>query len=469
MSIKTLALRNFKRFDRFSIDLDRGVIAILGENSSGKSSILKAILGLKQTVAASNEHEGWAANGEYVDLGTYRDYIHKKDIKKAFAISLTLNADTLDPNSLMSSIVKNAAAVNLTLEYDYDSITAQARFKEIKVNFMQPASNMSWLIQRQKTRNSYALTFSKSLIAAFKKNFPLPQSDGELQVGEKIILQHLERFSFELDKKIGFTTYLAFRLVSENLASLSEYLEKKVFYLAPLRSSPSRSYVRSSHNLAVGVGGEHTPSVLANLESRARKATTGHSEIRDRLDWLKKAIAKIFPGHVVATKTYDELVKLMVSSPSTATYASSDKSDAITDVGFGFSQVLPILVQIAVMPHGGVLLIEQPELHLHPVAQTRLGEVMAEAIHAGKQIIVETHSEHFVRGLQLSVSANRKSNKLIEAISIRFYYLKRGSSSCLPLEMNEFGELLHEWPSGFFDESYKSLRILLANKMGDSQ
>lgn len=468
MSINLLELRNFKRFERFDISLNKSVTAILGENSSGKSSILKAILALKQTISVTNEHESWAANGEYVDLGTYRDYVYRKDIKKAFSVALTLDLGSLRAPGLMFRAIQGATSFRCAFEYDYDAITAQARFKSVVAKFPHADADLWWKIQRQKTRTSYALTFSADLIASIKKEFSFSDKDGRIKAGDKIIVEHTERFAFEMNSnsnKEDFLNYFAFRLVNDNLSSLSEYLEKKLFYLAPLRSSPARSYVRSSHSLAVGVGGEHTPSVLANLEGRAKKATRGHSEIRDRLEWLQSAIAQIFPGYSVSTKTYDELVKLTVSNADTVKYASRDKSDAISDVGFGFSQVLPILVQIAVMPEGSTLLVEQPELHLHPMAQTRLGQVIAGAVTQGKRIIVETHSEHFVRGLQLAVSSRKKnSTSGLNSDAVGFFYVKRTSSKCEMLELNNFGEFVQEWPSGFFDESYRSLKALIANK-----
>lgn len=118
------------------------------------------------------------------------------------------------------------------------------------------------------------------------------------------------------------------------------------------------------------------------------------------------------------------------------------------------------------MPEGSLLIIEQPELHLHPLAQTRLANVISEAAKQGKRFIIETHSEHFIRGLQLAISENRIDKSLgISKDNINFYYVKSEKNHIENLETNEFGEFTTEWPSGFFDESYRTMQKLIMNKL----
>lgn len=133
----------------------------------------------------------------------------------------------------------------------------------------------------------------------------------------------------------------------------------------------------------------------------------------------------------------------------------------------GVSQVFPIIVQAAVMPRGATLIIEQPELHLHPMAQTRLAQFIAEAATLGKRFIIETHSEHLVRGLQLAISEgkSKKRGSHFTNEHVSFNYIKKGSENDPPLPINEYGEFENEWPTGFFDESYKTTRQLLRNKL----
>lgn len=473
MAIERLRLSNFKRFESLELDVNRELIAILGENSSGKSSVLKAILALKQTASVTNEHEAWAAHGEYVDLGVYQDYIYNKDIRKSFDVSLTLSSSFASGIPILSRFVDGQSSTTITLAYDHDVVTSQSRFISVRVEFNHKGKSLSWQLVRQKTRPNYVLSLSDDLIGAINETFSF-ESERGLSASSRIVVEHAERFSFDIvpRKRQTFNEYFAYRVVNETLRAFGEYLESELFYLAPLRSSPSRSYIRSSHSLAVGVHGEHTPSVLANLEARARKVTRGSSEHSENLRWLNNAINQVFPGHSVTSATFDELVKLRIASQETQSYASSVKSDTIADVGFGFSQVLPILVQLAIMPRGTTLLVEQPELHLHPLAQTRLARVLAQAAARGRRLVVETHSEHLIRGLQLAVSEARVGSKSkapeLSSREIGFYYFRRGKNPYVHLQVNEYGEFLQDWPPGFFDESYRNLRALIANRSRES-
>lgn len=465
MSIRSLELENFKKFSRFSIDLSSPVTVILGENSSGKSSILKALLGLKQTASSSNEHESWAAQGDYVDLGTYQDYINKKDVRKKLKIKLELGVEFYGRLSISRRVIGAISQMVIEFAYDFDPITAQARILSITCSFNDGA--FRWSLCRQKTRKNYSLSFSQSLVSAFNRAFPMPESERPLQMGKrKLVVAHNERFSFTPAVSLtGFAEQVAVRIVSETLSALTSYLDKSLYYLAPLRSAPYRSYARSSHSLTVGVKGEYTPSVLANLERRTQKVTRGESQHTANLELLGKWVNTIFPGYRIRAKTLDELVKLYVSNSDSEGYVGGERADTLTDVGFGFSQVIPILVQLAVMPVGSTLIIEQPELHLHPMAQTRLASVVADAAKAGRRVIIETHSEHFVRGLQLAVSESRGKPREFGAEMLAFFYLKQKSTQLERMWVSAYGEFDKDWPPGFFDESYRTLRMLLRNKL----
>jgi predicted ATPase len=193
--------------------------------------------------------------------------------------------------------------------------------------------------------------------------------------------------------------------------------------------------------------------------------TRGESLLTRNLEDFRQGLSIVFPGHAAETRTFEELVKLKIHNKETSKYASSDQSDTISDVGFGFSQVFPILVQAAVMPPGSLLIVEQPELHLHPLAQTRLASFIANCALGGKRFLIETHSEHFVRGMQLAVSRGRDSKPGFKKEMVSFNYLERAPKSITDLLLNEFGEFVTEWPNGFFDESYRSLRQIIDNKM----
>jgi predicted ATPase len=460
MSLNALNLSNFKRFKNQTIDLSSPITLLLGPNSSGKSSILKAILGLKQTiVVSSNEHEVFATQGEYVDLGTYKDYVHRHNVGLPVTIGLVMNSSKKDTRIV-------GQRVSIAITYDFDNNTEQARILRILIKDEETKKSIT--LERKKTRTSYRLFANRQMAETIAQLFSRaddPQFIKHLENGLSVTHRERLKFSLKPEDGRGEAAWL-YRIFEILIDSFSEKLEKDIFYLGPLRSSPSRSYLRTSHSVAVGCKGEHTPSVLATLIKRQKKVTRGQSDLTVSYAAMEEWLDTIFPGRKASTLTVEELVKLKISKTG-----SDVAADAITDVGFGFSQVFPILVQAAVMPSGSTLIIEQPELHLHPMAQANLAKVISSAARMGRRFIIETHSEHFVRGLQLAVSEYKLSKgnaKGVSPDSIRVLYVPESPRDIQEMPLNEWGEFTSDWPTGFFDEAYKLAFALLKNKAKNS-
>jgi predicted ATPase len=125
----------------------------------------------------------------------------------------------------------------------------------------------------------------------------------------------------------------------------------------------------------------------------------------------------------------------------------------LTDVGFGVSQILPIIVECLRMAEGETIILEQPEIHLHPSLQSKLADFFICMAKSGKNLVVETHSEHFINRLCLRI-AQEESNDTRNLINILFvsYDEENKSSIAKPIEINKYGEI-ENWPVGFFDEN----------------
>lgn len=131
----------------------------------------------------------------------------------------------------------------------------------------------------------------------------------------------------------------------------------------------------------------------------------------------------------------------------------------LPDVGFGISQVLPVLVQCFYAPEGSIILIDQPEVHLHPYAQSALADVMIDAITSQSdlgegfrdrniQLIIETHSEHFLRRLQRRIAEGRLPR---DKVSAYFANINDPPAKLERLEIDEFGNI-QNWPENFFGD-----------------
>ena len=129
-----------------------------------------------------------------------------------------------------------------------------------------------------------------------------------------------------------------------------------------------------------------------------------------------------------------------------------------TDTGFGITYVLPVIAQAlaASTLENSVLIIENPEAHLHPYSQSKLGKFLAKVTENGVQIIMETHSEHIIDGCRLQLAKDRQT----DMAKILFFQKNENGSLCQEISLNPYGELA-EWPSGFFDQKRNDLRDLL--------
>ncbi|RUS96987.1 hypothetical protein DSM106972_085370 [Dulcicalothrix desertica PCC 7102] len=132
-----------------------------------------------------------------------------------------------------------------------------------------------------------------------------------------------------------------------------------------------------------------------------------------------------------------------------------------TNVGFGISSTLPIVVALLASPPGSLIIIEHPEAHLHPSGQTKIGKLIALAASSGIQVVIETHSDHILNGIRLSVHGG-----LIKPDDVQLNYFQRRETKdkvvteVISPSIDRNGRI-DRWPDGFFDELEKNLVVLL--------
>ena len=251
-------------------------------------------------------------------------------------------------------------------------------------------------------------------------------------------------------------------------------------YLQADRLTPQTHYERSdsiSRNLGfLGAHGQFTPDYLAeygdSLEVSRKRQCPGSIEglpagLMERIvatpklyDQISGWLQHISPGvrlnasHLSKT----DLVTLGFSYESTEIGGGSNQRRP-SNVGFGLTYCLPIVTACLAAPEGALLLLENPEAHLHPRGQVALGGLIAKCAADGVQLIVETHSDHVLNGIRMAVK-----KKDIEPSNVQICNFKRnpvtGDSYIEAPEILENGELT-AWPEGFFDEWEKSLEALL--------
>ena len=134
------------------------------------------------------------------------------------------------------------------------------------------------------------------------------------------------------------------------------------------------------------------------------------------------------------------------------------RSFRATNVGFGLSYALPVVVALLAASDDDLVVVENPEAHLHPAGQTRLAELAARSAGAGAQVVLETHSDHVLDGIRLAVH-----DEIVEAGHVVLHYFeRRGTEVCVTTPAVDPDGRLDSWPDGFFDQHEKNLTRLIA-------
>jgi predicted ATPase len=234
-------------------------------------------------------------------------------------------------------------------------------------------------------------------------------------------------------------------------------------YLKADRIVPAVSYPRS-HDAAIrrgflGARGQHTVNFLrahqddsVQAESLRLPDASSTTLLAQTDAWMQR----LCPG--VNLRAHDihgtDTVRLSYGFGSGV---SSSNRYRPTNVGFGLTYALPIVIACLSAKPGSLILLENPEAHLHPQGQTWLAYLAVAAVAAGAQIIMETHSDHVLNGLRIAVKDGR-----IPAASTAVHFFRRSGQTAEVISpgMGDDG-MLSDWPKGFFDEWENSLDQLL--------
>ena len=243
-----------------------------------------------------------------------------------------------------------------------------------------------------------------------------------------------------------------------------------IHYLAPLRSPARRYYLVHDDNPAMDPFGEFLPYTLKNKGQTIVSALSpGQSEVQDRplLVFLSEWLYYLRTGQVPEENFSEADINLDIEGvllEIKVKTVNGSESHALIDSGFGYSQVLPILVRGLLARPGSTLIIEQPELHLNPALHVRLAEFFVALVRSGRQVLIETHSEHIVDGIRVLV-AEDETEQLADMCGVFFLDIEAGKPVVHDLSIKPDGSTAPNWPGNFFGEA-RSLtgRLLRAQK-----
>ncbi len=240
--------------------------------------------------------------------------------------------------------------------------------------------------------------------------------------------------------------------IDESGALFAERL-RGLSYLTAERVGPREVYSVEDRQIAkvVGPAGEHAASVLHwGRDEPAIDGLVLPDSPNTRLRQVEERMRMFFPGFSMVLQQIPQV------NAVTLGLRTSDDTDfhRPVHVGFGLTQVLPIVVAALSASVGDIILIENPEVHLHPAGQALMGQFLAEVAKAGVQVIVETHSDHVLNGIRRSVKAEILEPELV---AIHFFRPRSlGGSQVISPQLDKTGNI-DIWPEGFFDQFDKDM------------
>lgn len=458
--LTALHLGNFKSVGRpVSVPL-RPLTLIYGRNSAGKSSLLQSLLLLAQSVESGR----FQAAGHLADLGSFDGLVHRHDTDRelevgvSFASSPQLDAARLlpDPRQIRraeysftqaSAVTGTPSGLRLAVGPDNYSFRVEgdhfalptAAALELLHRLEEPGAVYPPFFGPNASDFGHALEgFSTEVLP----NFTFEREGLTVGPASRAIRREIQhRFSTSAHRGWGEAAAAEvgdyFAAVGEELANLL----RRLVYLGPLREAPRR------YNRRRGERGTHdTPFFL--LDNPSERTDVSAALRRLGVNYELDVINPV--SERARTALGDQAAIILTDTRSGIQVTPAD-------VGFGISQVLPIVTELSARTDS-VILIEQPEIHLHPAMQAELADLLIESVDSSgraNQVIAETHSETLLLRLQ-----RRIRDQLLSVEDLLILYVDQdeaGEAVIRELRLNEAGEFLDRWPGGFFDEQFDEL------------
>ncbi|MBD2318296.1 DUF3696 domain-containing protein [Phormidium tenue] len=429
--ITQIEIENFKCFkNRVSFPLGN-LTLLTGVNGRGKSTLLQSLLLMKQSIEHNQKTGQILFNGSCINLNSFDD-IHNRDTSRDDSIFFKYYFDCFMSKGYIEYSLSEQQSDDMIAQ-----ITQLTLFNELfnKDDYKSDSSTYPSL-----THDIERIYFLLSIKDNIFHHFSI--SGHNILTG----LINLVPAKFICDDAgIGTVEYDS---PFENSINLD-----RIHYISADRIGPKDFYLKSTLDKFPNVGarGEFTANLLYKkqdelVDDRLCLGEDAKNLITQTEAWL----SKIFGGaKLEIPSSQSSILELLFN-----TSASKDRFKP-ANVGFGFHSVLPIIVSGLIAKEGEILIVENPEIHLHPRAQSELTKFLAKVSSCGVQVLVESHSDHILNGLRIAVL-----DKIIDSEYLSILYFQKDLDNPVVQITVQSDGGIEEWPDDFFDQTSKDFERL---------
>lgn len=460
-----ISLENFKSIEALNHIPLRPLTLIYGKNSAGKSSLMQSLLLLRQSVLRN----ALTVAGDLIDLGSFAGLVHGHNDEKSIQIGVTfashraIDSERILPNpelerSVMlkfstESVKQGGMPLSVTTSIAGHGIelhkgNSEERTLSLALSTLDEAISTVFTADASfPSHEKRPMGRVRGIVNQFRKlgieEIPMSMENLNIHTPHPDFLAQLDYTLESRGMGFGLERRTLIRM-AESFAAIGDELKNllsRIVYLGPLRQSPSRFSRRQQSGTMADL-----PFVL--LENSTERAEVSKWLRRLGTPYELDVVNPIQPDY---RKTIGDIASILLRDVRSGIQISP------ADVGFGISQVLPIVTELSARANS-IILIEQPEIHLHPAMQAEVADLLIESSERdgrGNQIIVETHSETLVLRLQ-----RRIKEQTLSADDVLVLYVDQtpdGAGTIQQLRLDESGEFIDPWPGGFFDEQFTEL------------
>lgn len=444
-----LTIENFKSIGCVTDFELRPMTVLAGINSSGKSSLLQALLLLKQSTE-SDTKDLLRLNGPYVAATSLTDLVRMKKRGGQMKMAMAIDGREIPSSHREVDFSPNGEAlVAVSFELIF-SANGQSHLESLNSTwkFEGTEEKAMFMAKRSKALGTYTLKYSHPAMLG------LPESEKRRTMDKcKLTFKDFIPIFAEGEAGSGVVRSL---IVMKVLYSIIESVMENIYYVGAQRIKPELAQSYSNIDFReVGTDGQMTRFLL-NERKNARVA--GYDDNVGGLaalckKWIcdKMHLAK----DIDVVKDSNKLYRTLITN-------NDGLQVDLCQMGFGLSQILPFVVQGFLTPVGGTLIVEDPDVHMHPKVQADIVDFFIDLMQHGRNVLIETHSDHIVTRLRRRITDETLTT---DKVNVIFVENGKDGSNYPSIGISENGAFTSELPKDFLDTQNSDNKEILRERI----